>query len=112
MSTELINDDFKELLIDKKQYEFKMNIIKILQEKAKTCKNISIMQHEGKGKGKVYADFVITIKSTETYDSIEVYRNRTGTLIMAIEKTKNVSFNWEYIFVENHIKKLIKNSIK
>ena len=63
-------------------------------------------------KGKVYADFVITIKSTETYDSIEVYRNRTGTLIMAIEKTKNVSFNWEYIFVENHIKKLIKNSIK
>lgn len=110
MSTELIDNDFKELLIDKKQYEFKMNIIKILQEKAKICKNISIMQHEGKGK--VYADFVITIKSTETYDSIEVYRNRTGTLIMAIEKTKNVSFNWEYIFVENHIKKLIKNSIK
>ena len=40
MSTELIDNDFKELLIDKKQYEFKMNIIKILQEKAKICKNI------------------------------------------------------------------------
>ena len=31
---------------------------------------------------------------------------------MAIEKTKNVSFNREYNFVENHFKKLIKNIFK
>lgn len=49
-----------------------------------------------------YSDYVITIRSTCDFQSVDAFRNRTGTLLFSFDQGKCTSFSWEYIFVEHH----------
>lgn len=49
-----------------------------------------------------YSDYVMTMHSTGDLQSVDAFRNRTGTLLFSTEQGKCTSFSWEYIFVERH----------
>lgn len=57
-----------------------------------------------RGPGYLYQDFVITVKAKPGKRSYEIYRNRTGTMVLSVDEGKMVGRNYEYIFVENHLK--------
>ena len=56
------------------------------------------------GPGKVYQDFVTTIKCSKDGKKFEVYRNRDGVLVLAVDDGKVVAVNYEYIFIERHLR--------
>lgn len=60
-----------------------------------------------RGPGYIYQDFVITIKAKPGKQTYEIYRNRTGEMVLSVDEGKMVARNYEYIFVENHLNEKI-----
>lgn len=58
-------------------------------------------------RGYRYSDFVVTVCADKTKDYFEVTRNRDGMLVLAVYNRIPVSINWEFIFVQEHIKSLL-----
>ena len=58
-------------------------------------------------RGYRYSDFVVTVCADKTKDYFEVTRNRDGMLVLAVYNRVPVSINWEFIFVQEHIKSLL-----
>lgn len=58
--------------------------------------------------GYQYNDYVITLKLSYDKGSLALYRNRDGALICSIQNRNVTSINWEYIFIDTHLDKLLK----
>lgn len=59
--------------------------------------------------GYTYQDFVVTINVSRDRGSLFVYRNRTSKLVYAMIDNKVASINFEYIFIEDHLNKILKD---
>ena len=57
---------------------------------------------------RVYADFSVTISSSMDRRDFDVYRNRTSVLVLSVRKDKVISISYEYVFIEDHLKSLLK----
>lgn len=60
-------------------------------------------------RGYKFSDFVITVSSSKFKDSFEVVRNRTGTIVLAVHDGVLKSLEWEYIFIQEHLRSLLPN---
>lgn len=56
------------------------------------------------GPGRLYQDYVVTIKASRDRKKFEVYRNRDGVLVLAVDNGKITAVNYEYIFIDHHLK--------
>ena len=56
------------------------------------------------GPGNRYSDYVITIHCSKDRRTCEVYRNRTGTLVFALDNGRVAVADWEITFVLEHLK--------
>jgi len=56
------------------------------------------------GPGRVYQDYVVTIRSSKDGKKFEVYRNRDGVLVLAVDGGNVTAINYEYIFVDRHLR--------
>lgn len=56
------------------------------------------------GPGKYYQDFVVTLKCSRDRKKFEVYRNRDGVLVLAVDNGRITAVNYEYIFIDRHLK--------
>lgn len=57
---------------------------------------------------RVYSDFVLTIDASTDRRSFNIYRNRTSMLVLSERADDVISISFEYIYVEDHIKYLLK----
>lgn len=56
------------------------------------------------GPGRVYQDYVVTIRCSSDRKMFEVYRNRDGVLVLAVDHGKITAINYEYIFIDRHLR--------
>ena len=89
------------LVLNTDQDEFR----KLAEEAVR--KLTKIKKVDGKNK-RVYSDFVLTIDASVDKRTFNIYRNRTSMLVLSERDDDVVSISFEYIYVEDHIKYLLK----
>ena len=89
------------LVLNTDQDEFR----KLAEEAVR--KLTKIKKVDGKNK-RVYSDFVLTIDASVDKRTFNIYRNRTSMLVLSERADDVVSISFEYIYVEDHIKYLLK----
>ena len=89
------------LVLNTDQDEFR----KLAEEAVR--KLTKIKKVDGKNK-RVYSDFVLTIDASVDKRTFNLYRNRTSVLVLSERADDVVSISFEYIYVEDHIKYLLK----
>ena len=89
------------LVLNTDQDEFR----KLAEEAVR--KLTKIKKVDGKNK-RVYSDFVLTIDASVDKRTFNIYRNRTSVLVLSERADDVVSISFEYIYVEDHIKYLLK----
>ncbi len=57
---------------------------------------------------RVYADFTVSIDASMDRRDFKIYRNRSSVMVLAVNKDNVVSMCYEYVFIEDHIKSLLK----
>ena len=74
--------------------------------KEKLCKRspdpVSLIGYNGPGR--IYQDYVVTIRSSKDGKKFEVYRNRDGVLVLAVNDGNVTAINYEYIFIDRHLR--------
>lgn len=63
------------------------------------------------GPGRVYQDFVVTIRCSQDRTKFEVYRNRNGVLVLSVDGKKVNAINYEYIFIDRHLRSKMGESL-
>ena len=58
---------------------------------------------------RVYADFTVTIEASMDRRDFTIYRNRSSVMVIAVKKDNVVSMCYEFVYIEDHIKKLLKD---
>lgn len=94
-------DIYDRLVLNLDQEEFR----KTAEEAVRSL--TTVRKVDGKNK-RVYADFAITIEASVDKRSFRIYRNRTSMLVIAEKEDNVISISFEYIYVEDHIKALLK----
>jgi len=89
------------LVLNTDQDEFR----KLAEEAVR--KLTKIKKVDGKNK-RIYSDFVLTIDASVDKRTFNVYRNRTSMLVLSERDYDVISISFEYIYVEDHIKYLLK----
>jgi hypothetical protein len=56
------------------------------------------------GPGRAYRDYVVSIRASKDGKKFEVYRNRDGVLVLAMDGTDVRAINYEYIFIDRHLR--------
>lgn len=102
-------DIYGSLVLNIDQAAFKSLVETAIPKLAKYTKSISLTNAKD-APGYVYQDYVVTIKVSHDKKSYEVYRNRTSVLVYAMINGKVASINYEYVFIEDHLKSLMKES--
>ena len=57
-----------------------------------------------RGPGYEYRDYVVTILASRDRRTCEVWRNRDGVMVCSIKDGRMTGINYEYIFVDRHIR--------
>lgn len=99
-------DIFGSLVLNLDQAKFKKLVDKCAAELTQYSTNVLIGNKSTTGY--TYQDFVVTINVSRDRGSLFVYRNRTSKLVYAMINNKVASINYEYIFIEEHLTKLLK----
>jgi len=89
------------LILNMDQDEFR----KLAEEAVR--KLTSIKKVDGRNR-RVYSDFVLTIDASVDRRTFNIYRNRTSMLVISERNSNVVSVSFEYIYVEDHLKYLLK----
>lgn len=56
------------------------------------------------GPGKSYCDFVVSLRCSRDGRKFEVYRNRDGELVLAVDDGEVTAISFKYIFIERHLR--------
>lgn len=99
-------DIFGSLVLNLDQAKFKKIVDKCAAELTQFSTNV--FMGNKRTSGYTYQDFVVTINVSRDRGSLFVYRNRTSKLVYAMIDNKVASINYEYIFIEEHLTKLLK----
>lgn len=99
-------DIYGSLALNLDQSRFKDLVLQAIKKLCKFKRDIHMLRHDENGY--LYEDYVITIKVSRDKRCCEVYRNRTGTLVFAMEDMKVIAIGYEYIFLESHLTKKLK----
>lgn len=102
------NTDHVSLPLNQDQAAFKQMVLECISLLPKYDKKVSMLCYNGTGYS--YSDFVITLKVSRDRRSCELWRNRTGTLIFAMNDMETTAMNWQYIFLETHLKTKLKEN--
>lgn len=103
-------DIFGSLVLNVDQANFKSAVFKAMDRLRPSMDIGTIRTLRGAMPGYRHSDFVVTVNMSADGRTCEVYRNRDSKLIFAMYNERNASINWEYIFVQNHLKSLAEGN--
>lgn len=99
-------DIFGSLLLNADQEAFRLKAVELFEKGTKSRHPIVRDGHSVPAQE--YSDYVVTIRMSRDGRDCEIYRNRNGKLLFARYDGKNASVSWEYIFVQLHIDRKLK----
>ena len=101
-------DIYGSLVLNIDQAKFKELVLDCIEKLCKFKKDVNMMRKTENGY--YYDDYVVTIKVSRDKRSCEVWRNRTGTLVFAMDDLKNIAMNYQYIFLIGHLTDKLKRA--
>lgn len=94
------------IVLNRDQAEFKQLVLDFMSRMTARDRSVSMLNYTGPGYS--YQDYVVTVKADRARRTCEVYRNRTGALVFAMVDMEPVAVNWQYIFLDGHMAKKLK----
>ena len=91
-----------ELLLNIDQANFRYYVETAMTRLCRTSGDVKLLGLRGPGYS--YSDYVVSIYCTRGRKDCDVYRNRTGTLLLSMRDGKVTLIDREYTFVTNHLK--------
>ena len=88
------------------QAKFKQLVLDALQSLCKPLKKVTMIGYTGPGY--YYQDYVVTLVATRDRESCDLYRNRDGALVFSMRNLGVTAMGYEYIFVDSHLDRKIK----